>query len=69
MSKDLKDTPFSVDRLFVWALGIIMLIGMTTMALLAYQRKPIAPQIQSATMITIGAFIARIERKNDRGNK
>lgn len=63
MAKDLRDTPFSVDRLFVWAVGVVMLIGMSTMATLAIQRKSIPPQIQSATMFCIGCFAARIERK------
>jgi hypothetical protein len=61
--KDLADTPFSIDRLFVWAIGIVMLTGMVGMVILALEGRTIPPQIQSATMICIGAFIARIERK------
>lgn len=60
--RNLKDTPFSLDRLFVWAVSIFGLIGMVTMAILAIRGKTIAPQIQSATMVCIGALIGRIER-------
>lgn len=60
--RNLKDTPFSIDRLFVWAVGIIALIGMVGMLVLSYQGKPITPQIQSATMVALGALVARIER-------
>lgn len=63
VGQSLKDTAFSVDRMFVWGVGIIMLIGMIAMAILALQGKPIPPQIQSPVMICIGAFIARIEKK------
>lgn len=60
--RNLKDSPFSIDRLFVWAVGVISLIGMVTLAVLSYQGKTIAPQVQSATMVCIGALVARIER-------
>lgn len=61
--RDLSNTAFSVDRLFIWAVGVVLIIGMITMAILAVQGKTIAPQIQSAVMICLGCFIARIERK------
>lgn len=62
MAKNLRDTPFSIDRLFVWAIGIFGLIGMVGMISLALMGKPIPPQIQSATMFCIGAIAARIEK-------
>lgn len=62
--RDLSDTPFSIDRLFVWAVAVFGLIGMVTMAILAIQGKTIAPQIQSATMVCIGALIGRIEKRS-----
>lgn len=58
----LKDTPFSIERLFVWAIGIVMLVGMTGMVIIGYQGREIPPQIQSVVMFCIGAFTARIER-------
>lgn len=67
--RDLKDTAFSLDRLFVWAVSIFGLIGMVTMAALAIQGRTIAPQIQSATMVCIGALIGRIERRSNERNK
>jgi hypothetical protein len=60
--RDLRDTPFSLPRLFVWAVSIYGLIGVTTMSWLAIQEKPISPQIQSLTMFCVGALVARIER-------
>lgn len=63
--RNLKDTPFSIDRLFVWAVSIIGLIGMVGMLLIGYQGRTIPPQIQSATMVCIGALIGRIERNLD----
>lgn len=63
LNRNLKDLPFSLDRLFVWAVGIVLVTGAVTMALLAYQQKPIAPQIQSLTMVALGAFVGRIESK------
>lgn len=62
MPKNLKDTPFSIDRLFVWAVSIFGLIGLVTMCIQALRGQTIAPQIQSATMVCIGALIGRIER-------
>lgn len=62
IGKDLKDSAFSIGRLLIWAVGIYGLIGVVTMAVLAYQGKTIAPQVQSSTMVCIGAIIGRIER-------
>lgn len=61
--RNLKDTPFSIDRLFIWAISIVGLIGMMGMIVIGYQGRPIPPQIQSATMFCIGAIAARIEKK------
>lgn len=63
LKRNLSDTPFSIDRLFVWSIAIYGLIGVVTMAVLSYQDKRIPPQIQSATMFCIGCLAARIERK------
>lgn len=62
--RNMADSAFSIDRLFVWAVAIFGLIGMITMAILAIQGKTIAPQIQSATMVCIGALIGRIEKRS-----
>ena len=62
MARDLRDTPFSIDRLFVWAVAIYGLIGLITIAVMSYQHKTIPPQLQSATMFCIGALVARIEK-------
>lgn len=66
MARNLKDTPFSLDRLFVWAIGIYGLIGLVTMCVLSYQGKEISPQIQSATMFCLGCLVARIEKGTKR---
>lgn len=63
MKRNLIDTPFSIERLFVWAIGIYGLIGVITLCVLTYQGKEIAPQVQSLTMFCLGAFAARIERR------
>lgn len=60
--RNLKDTPFSIERLFVWAIAVYGLIGLVSMSVFAYQGKTIPPQIQSATMFCIGVLAARIER-------
>lgn len=60
--RNLEDTPFSLTRLPIWAIGIVMLIGMLGMVVIGYQGKTIPPQIQSAVMVCIGAFVGRIER-------
>lgn len=61
--RNLKDTAFSIDRLFVWAIGVVMLVGMTGMVIIGYQGREIPPQIQSATMFCLGVFAARIEKR------
>lgn len=61
---NLKDTAFSIDRLFVWALGIVMLVGMGGMVAIGLNGKPIPPQIQSAVMFAMGAFAGRIEKQS-----
>lgn len=63
VGRDLSDTAFSVDRLFVWGVGIVMLVGMAGMVWIWLQGKTIPPQIQSATMFCLGVFAARIEVK------
>lgn len=60
--RSLTDTPFSIDRLFVWATSIFGLIGLLGMIIIGYQGREIPPQIQSATMFCIGAIVARIEK-------
>lgn len=61
--RDLADTAFSIDRMFVWAIGVVMLVGMFGMVIIGYQGKPIPPQVQSATMFCLGVFAARIEKR------
>jgi hypothetical protein len=63
MAMNLKDTPFSIDRLFVWAIGITLLFGMLGMVVIGYQGRAIPPQIQSAVMFCLGVFAARIEKQ------
>ena len=63
MSKNLKDTAFAIERLFVWAVGVYGLIGVISIAILAIFSKPIPPQLQSLTMFCIGALVARIEKR------
>lgn len=63
LNRNLKDTPFSIDRLFVWGIAVVMLTGMIGMVIIGYQGKPIPPQIQSATMFALGVFAARIEKR------
>lgn len=60
--RDMKDTAFSVDRILVWGIGIVMLVGMVGMVLIGYQGREIPPQIQSAVMFALGVFAARIEK-------
>lgn len=61
--RDVSDTAFSIDRLFVWAVGIYGLIGVLAMAWQDIGDKTIAPQVQSLTMICVGVIAGRIERK------
>lgn len=67
--RDLSDTAFSIERLFIWAIGIYGLIGMLAIAAISiigvvqHREITIPPQLQSATMFSIGAIAARIERK------
>ena len=63
MKKDLKDTPFSIDRLFVWALAITLLVAMIGMVVLAYQGREIPPQIQSVVMFILGVFARSIAER------
>ena len=63
--KNLTDTPFSIDRLFVWGVGIVMLVGMVGMVVIAYQGRTVPPQIQSVVMFSLGVFAARIEKKSN----
>jgi hypothetical protein len=61
--RKMSDTAFSLDRIFAWGVGIVMLIGMIGMVVIGYQGRPIPPQIQSATMFALGVFAARIEKR------
>jgi hypothetical protein len=61
--KNLKDTPFSIERLFVWTIGICLLIAVTMTAVMSYQGKTIPPQLQSIVMLSLGVFAARIEKQ------
>lgn len=62
MKNDLTDSPFSIDRLFVWAISVTLLIGMVGMIIIGYQDREIPPQIQSAVMFCLGVCAARIEK-------
>lgn len=64
MARNLKDTPFALERLFVWAVGIYGLIGVISIAILSVKGKPVPPQLQSLTMFCIGALVARIEKRS-----
>lgn len=61
--KNLQDTPFSIERLFVWAIGAYIIIGGLGMIVLAILNKPIPMQLATTTAVSIGAFAARIEAK------
>lgn len=63
VGRNLEDSAFSIDRLFVWGIGIVMLIGMVGMVIIGYQGREIPPQIQSAVMFCLGVFAARIEKR------
>jgi hypothetical protein len=63
MARDLKDTPFSVDRLVVWALGAAMVLGALTVCVLAYQEKTIPPNVSSFTMAIAGAFMNELRHR------
>lgn len=62
MKRDLSDTPFAIERLFVWALGFTLFAGMIGMVAIGYQGREIPSQIQSAVMFCLGVVAARIEK-------
>lgn len=62
--RDLKDTPFAIERLFVWALGAYMIIGGLGMVVLALLGKDIPTQLMTTTAVVVGIFGGRVERKN-----
>lgn len=62
--RNLADTPFSADRLFIWTVGIIAFSGMVGMIVMGILRIPIPLQVQSATMFCLGVAAARIEKKS-----
>lgn len=61
MIKNLVDSPFSIERLFVWSIGIVMLVGMIGMVVIGYQGREIPPQIQSAVMFCLGVAASSIK--------
>lgn len=62
-SPSLKDTPFSIDRLFVWTVGLTGFVGLVGMVVMGILGVEIPPQVQSATMFCLGVVAARIEVK------
>lgn len=60
--RSLKDTPFSIDRLFVWTIGFTAFWGTIGLLVIAYQGKEIPAQLQSIVMFCLGAAAARIEK-------
>lgn len=63
MQRNLTDTPFSIERLFVWAIGVVTLIGMVGMIVIGYQGKEIPPQVQSAVMFCLGVIASSLKEK------
>lgn len=61
--RNLKDTPFSIDRLFVWAVGACLVISVIGIAALSVLQIQIPPQIQSIAMVSLGSFVTMITRE------
>lgn len=59
----LADTAFSLPRLFVWGIGIYMILGGVGMIVLAMLDKEIPMQLATTTAVCVGAFVARIEKR------
>lgn len=51
--RDLTNTPFSIERLFVWSVGIGFITGLLAMIL----QNPVKAQVQSVTMFCLGAIV------------
>lgn len=60
--RNLADTPFSESRLFIWALGIYMILGILGMIFGMIFNKNIPPQLMTTTAVVVGIFGGRVER-------
>lgn len=62
LKRDLRDSPFSIERLFVWAIAFYGLTGMIGMIVLALSDKQIPDQLMTTTAVCVGILGGRIER-------
>lgn len=62
--RNLRDTPFSQDRLIIWTLGISSVLSLIFIFVLAYQGKDIPPSLTMAFGIVTMAFSQRFEKGN-----
>jgi hypothetical protein len=64
LKKDLKDTPFSSERLMIWSMGFTLVFSAVVAGILAYQGKDIPFIIRTTIQILIGVFAGRISKGN-----
>lgn len=62
--KNLKDTPFSIDRLYVWAVGIALVYSVVVIGIISYQNKDISRPLQSIAMYCLGSATSRTINRN-----
>lgn len=60
--KNLADTPFSRDRLMVWALGVAVILSLVFIFTLSYQGKDIPPSLTMASGYVISSFTSNLDR-------
>lgn len=56
--RDLRDSPFSQDRLIIWAVGIVLVLSVLAMAYLSAMRIEIPRPIQNVASVSLGGFLA-----------
>lgn len=62
MARNLRDTPFSKDRLIIWTLGVSSVLSLIFIFVLAYQSKEIPPSLTMAFGIVTASFSQRFEK-------
>jgi hypothetical protein len=66
--RDLSNTPYSTERLLIWAVGICLIISVIGIVVLSVLQVEIPRPLQSVATFSLGAFVGRIqERKEPNG--
>lgn len=67
--RDLKDTPYSIQRLYVWAVGICLILSVIGVIVLSIMGKEIPRPLQSIATFSLGAFVGVIQKEERKSSE